>query len=480
MDLVTVILFLVLYYIRPQEWSGAFSTIHFVQIVMLTALATLFTRSRSLRVADLFRTPHDWMIVGFLLWLILSAPSPWNTFKDNFNLYVFYIVIVQTLYSIPRMIRFISWWAFLIVAVALLALASNWGIDPLGSHDLTESMKGRLSLNLSIFNNPNALGHSVVPAIPMLYYYCIWKRPVIPRVAGMALLAIPIGCIFLTESKGAFLSGGITIVATLLFGRPKTVQVLILATALVFGTSAIYLLPRMNEMSKSKGDPAIQGRVVAFKHGYKVLHDTTWGVGKGQWYQSFFATHHFLKASHSSYVIIGAELGYPGLFFLCGVFFCNLRTLVTARTETPDEERMRRMLFVLVVSYMVSSWMVNFEYRPTFFMFTGAIAALHRHLHGLMGKTEEPNEEGNADIPLPAWRVALLPQPATAGAIASTHPSPPVMTLTEESPATSQEPAEPPSRIGRSWNRIGWFDLAVTWLMVAALVRFWGYVMMRM
>ena len=38
MDLVIVICFLILYYLRPQEWSGMFATIHFVQIVMLAGM----------------------------------------------------------------------------------------------------------------------------------------------------------------------------------------------------------------------------------------------------------------------------------------------------------------------------------------------------------------------------------------------------------------------------------------------------------
>lgn len=480
MDLVTVILFLVLYYVRPQEWSSAFSAIHFVQIVLLVAISTLFTRSRSLGLADLFQTPHDWMIFGFWLWLVMSAPSPWSAFKDYLNLYIFYIVVVQTLYSVPRMILFVGWWTYLVVFISLLALASQWGIDPLGSADLTQGpMQGRLSLNLSIFNNPNALGHSAVPAIPMLFFYCIWRRPIISRLLGTALLSIPIYCIYLTQSKGSFLSGGVTIVATALFGRPKTFQIIVIVAVLMFGSSAVYMLPRMNEIAKSKTDPAIQGRVAAFKHGYNVLTITKTGVGKGNWFTSFFAAHHYYKAAHSTYVMIGGELGYPGLFFLCGVFFCCLRTLVTARTDTSDEERLRRMLFVLVVSYMVSSWMVNFEYRATFFMFAGATAALHRHLHGILREPEKAEEE--SEIPLPVWRAAMLPRPAAEGVLPSVYVA--TSDLLTESQESLGEPAPSPafsSRIGGGWNRIGWFDIAMTSLMVWALVKFWAYIMMRM
>ena len=217
-----------------------------------------------------------------------------------------------------------------------------------------------------------------------------------------------------------------------------------------------------------------------------MLTTTTTGVGKNGWYPTFFAAHHFYKASHSSYVIIGAELGYPGLFLFCGVLYCCLRTLITARTDTSDEERLRRMLFVLVVSYMVSSWMVNFEYRPTFFMFAGAIAALHRLLHGLSHDPKDEREE--EAIPVPAWQVALLPPPAPAGvpAIAqaqvTAHPGGSFFPPDSEEPPAPEPAPEGTivSRIGKGWNRLGWMDYLITALMVYAIVRFWAYIMMRM
>ncbi len=240
MDLICVILFLVMYYIRPQEWFGFFSTIHFVQIVMLAALTMLFTRARGFAIRDLFRTPHDWAVFAFWLWMVLTAVAPYDTFRENANLYIFYFVIVQTLHSIPRIKTFVAWWTILIVIIASLAIASTRGFDPLESRDLTLGlMKGRLALNLSIFNNPNGLGHSVVPAIAMVYFFFIWKRPIVMRVIGCILLWPPLECIWLTQSKGAFLSGGVTVLATLAFGRPKTVQIVIVAATLLFGTAAL-------------------------------------------------------------------------------------------------------------------------------------------------------------------------------------------------------------------------------------------------
>jgi hypothetical protein len=503
MDLAAVILFLVLYYLRPQEWPFGLSSISFVKIVMLFGLATLFFRPRGFQVRDLFRTPHDWAVLAFWLWIVFASDTPWQTFKDSANLYVFYIVIVQTLYTVPRLEKFVGWWTFLIASIAMLALLSMRGFDPLGSHDLTMGpMQGRLSLNLSIFNNPNALGHSLVPAIPLLYYFCIWKRSVFLRTIGTFLMIMVASCIFATVSKGAFISGAATIVATLTFGRPKTVQAIIVAAAVMFGGSVLYALPRMQELNKAKTDEAIQGRILAFKHGFRMLSTQDKGVGFRNWQRSFLAqgyrfkpTHTderslkktpqvVYKAPHSSYVGLGAELGKPGFFLFFGILYCCLRTLVTAKTSTPEEERIRRILFVLIVSYMVSSWMVDFAYRPTFFMFAAATAALHRHLHGLneaRQREDEEKEREEAHPFVPAWRARLQRQTEMEGRLAQWGVQTSVMTL-EKDPVKEVAPAAaaPVSRIGFGWNRVGWIDLALTLAMTYAAIRYWSYLIQRM
>jgi O-antigen ligase len=498
MDLISVILFLVLYYLRPQEWSGMFAKIHFVQLIMIFGLATLFFRARSIRGNELLRTPHDWLMLLFFGWVVANAASPWDCFWDYMlPLAVFYIVIVHTLTSTKRISIFVGWWTFLIVAVAALAIASEFGFDPRDSASITHGrMKGRLVFNLSIFKNPNALGHSVVPAIPMLYYFCVWKRPLVIKQVGFAALFIPLYCIYLTVSKGSYLAGSAATLATLTFGRPKWVQILIISLAIGVGGGALWALPRMQELKKSKTDEAIQGRVAAFTHGLRVIKADWNGIGHYQWMRSFWDAHHYSKAAHSSYVQIGAELGYPGFFLFFCICYCNLRTLITARSENNEEERIRRVLFVLVVCYMVSSWMVDFGYRPTFFMFTAAIAAYHRLLNGITAQIQSEQvatatEETAAA--LPSWRARILPQPAMENALAMANAQSPAPLLagTGGTPAIysldraaqeREEKAEtpPPGRIGRGWNRFSWIDATVAAAMTYAAVRFWQIAINRM
>jgi O-antigen ligase len=139
----------------------------------------------------------------------------------------------------------------------------------------------------------------------------------------------------------------------------------------------------MQELNNAKSDAAIMGRVAAFQHGIK-MYDTKWkGVGYGRYVPTFIEANGYRKASHSSFVQMGTELGFPGFLLFWGLVYCCLRTLLTALPQSVDEERVRRLLFVLLFAYLVSSWMVDLGYRPTFFLFAGAIAAFHRYLLGL-------------------------------------------------------------------------------------------------
>ena len=74
-----------------------------------------------------------------------------------------------------------------------MALLSEIGFDPTGAYDITHdvNMKNRLVLGTSIFDNPNALGHGVVPVLIMLYFILVWKRPVFSKIFAIPLISPP-------------------------------------------------------------------------------------------------------------------------------------------------------------------------------------------------------------------------------------------------------------------------------------------------
>jgi hypothetical protein len=539
MDFFALILFLALYYVRPQEWTPFFDTLHPIQLLSILALWAMIQTGK-LRPRDLVRTPLDWLVLLYFIWTLIAGFQFRRSLGEIQAVLLFYFVAVRSLDSISRQKRFLAWWCFFIVLISGLAIASLYGIDPLNSNELTQGpMKGRLVLNLSIFNNPNALAHSVIPAVPLIYYLFVWRR--VAAKAVFVTMAIPVYCILLTQSKGAFLSGFATLLATLTFGRSKIWQVLVLVMAIAFGYGALYSLPRMNELRNSKSDPAIQGRIAAFSYGLHLMRSYSFGIGLGNFEESFLrdgpmekhvvvrnastgngnpnrdtdeeaapAQHridiwaHYVKATHSAYNQNGAELGYTGLFLFVGLLYCCVRTLLLMKCETTDEERIRRALFALVVAYAVSSWMVDFGYRPTFFLFIAAISGLHRHFLKKQDESEQP--AGTELVPkLPPWLrrprtvqmpglsmpgLAGLPMPgvAASGIGAQTLAATPIPgTVYARLPGSgrilpwhAQPEPRNPLRPKFLWTRLGITDFLIILALTYVAIRYWQHIIATM
>lgn len=525
MDYVSLIAFLVMQYLRPQEWSSFFNALRPVQVLAAISLLAIIQRRQPVRKKDLWSTPHDYVITAYFAWTVFASPTRWDTFKAIYPLIFFYFLGVLVLNTIPRLKMLLAWWAGAIIAISALAIMGSYGFDPFDSYALTSGpMKGRLVLNLSIYNNPNALAHAIVPVIPMLYYLLFWKRIFAKPLLG--IIIVPATAVMMTESKGAFLSAAVTIFATLTFGRPKTVQITMAVLAAMFGGTMMYALPRMNELKETKTDDAIQGRVAAYEFGLKQMDTLPRGHGLGNFTPMFlkygplreerrtrmgrvnnratllvrYEMVHYAKAPHSAYVQNGADLGYTGFFLFIGILYLCGRTLITAKTANDDEELIRRTLFAMLLWYTVSSWMVDFCYRATFFFLVAATSAFHRHMRGQFVEAPTPTEAEEERDPLPPpWQLERVPPEETVAATTAKGPvtidvapvsvetveSAPVATVAAvqtvprppiiSAPVEDEEPA-PASQGFIKWNRLGLFDLAMTYALTSLAVRFWRYV----
>lgn len=464
-----------LYYIRPQEWAGFLSGLHPVTLIMVFALVTMVMKEREFSVKDFFQTPHDWVMFAWFSYTVLTSPTPGETFGEVKSYLIFYLVIVQALSSLSRIGQFLKWWIVMIMLLVGLGIGSKYGFDPLGSRDLTELLKNRLSVNLSIFANPNALGHNVIPVIPLLYFMFAWNRPIFMKQAAVVAMTVPVWCVYLTLSKGAFLSGFGTMVLSMTFGRPKIIQVFIIWAAMTVGWAALHQLPRMESMGRLGADKGVQGRLLSFKYGYAVFKTEKYGVGYGHWFKEQYRRLGFYYAAHSAYVMVGTELGFYGLLLYLGLAYCGLRTLLTAKHLDIEEERVRRMLFVLIISYLISAWMINIEYRPTYFMTAAVVAAFHRHL--ISKEKRQPETTSTETVIVPqllataAETGAAVEVPKTGGVSQALPPLRP-----DNGKRPVQAEVETSFLPNIQWNRLGWIDLALMYAMTEGVERYWAYI----
>lgn len=465
MEFLFAILFLLVYYLRPQDWVPGMAGVQIVQpLALFWILALLVGRSRPSPLSGLFRTPHDWVLVAYLLYIVWFANG---SLSGVLPFLAFYLLTVQSVNTWSRMLGYLTAWNGSLFAVAALGVLSTVGFDPTGAQENEFTQSGRLALGTWLHDNPNSLGHSIVVVLPAAYLLLFWKGSMTGRLLWFPLFAgAAFYCAWLTQSKGAYLVGGTLVVLAFILGKPKWLQITAIAAALVVGVSALSFLPRMSDMNNLRGDEGVQGRLLAWEMAKTAEENHPTGVG----WQEFIALipwkegNYYLivpKATHSSYVQVGADLGRYGLFLYLAGIWCCLHTLLVFKSSDNTQERCRRVLLVLVLANVISGWMINRQYHTEYFLLIAATAALHR-----LKKAEEfASAQDEVAVPSAPDRpsgtskpVLLLRESAETLQDAWRQPATPAFV-----------PAHPPSRLRNPlWNRFGVLDLAtclgLTWL----------------
>ncbi len=485
MDFAIAILFLILYYVRPHEWLSWLAPMQPIAKVLALGLVVIFfqmaqrVRWHPLRfIREFLNTPNDWVLLAFTLWVLYASGSPGDTFREFYPSLAYYVLIQHAVSSPRRMERFLWVWLGLLLFVATMAVLSQYDIDPFGSQRRTLGMyKGRLSLNLSIFNNPNALAHSVVMALPMIYFLATWRRVLLVKELSLLLYIMPAWCLFWSQSKGGYISGAAGVLATQTFGRPKWVQIALLATVYLTGVSALMLLPRMHELESVRGDRAVQGRLLVWNFGWTSLQTLPKGLGYGRFMQRVpeyvEGKIRQRKPAHSSYVEVGAELGKTGLFLWLGILYYSMKVLMRTKTSNDQEERIRRLLFCLVIVYMASSWLTNISYRGTLFIQLGVIAAFYRYMRAA-AQPVTATEDAAAGAGLARSSETIVAGPVPLEAVSAVLVSGP-----EGLPQAAHDPGGRPRR-WLSWRRIAGLlvDGVLIYVMYRIVLRAWLYFML--
>ena len=404
MDFVGIVLFIIALYVRPQEFMDALASLRPALSSLALTGVGLFMREAGVSLKQLIRTPMDWMMTAYFLYMLFWSPGAFGDLWDQLYPFIgFYYLVALTLTDVRRIYTYLAWLCGAIMFIAIMALLSMVGFDPLGSQGTTQGSLGRLTLNTSLFSNPNALGHSVMVAVPFLYFFMFWQRPVFVKEIGLPLIFLPLLCTFFTESKGAFISGAGAIVATLAFGRPKWVQFVLLPILVLGAFSAVPLLPRFGEVrfggGQARNDEAVLGRIQAFEFGKYAFETTQYGVGYNQFYAAYLRKSGELqaKSAHSSYNRVQAELGWWGLLIFSGILYTCFHSLMRARTANDNEERVRRILFCSILTYAVSGWMIEFAFRAIFFVSVAMISAFHRILMDRSASYSPETDEANRE-----------------------------------------------------------------------------------
>ncbi|MCF6312324.1 MAG: O-antigen ligase family protein [Verrucomicrobiales bacterium] len=459
MDFFFVTLFLVVYYIRPQDWVSGLSGVKIVKPIVILGLLALLNRKQKYGLKDFISTPMDWAVSFYAAYCIFTASDSVGTFKLLAPMLAFYWMTLMALDSEEKLLRYMKWWMAMLLAVAGLAVAALYGLDFTNATDRIEFFKGRLCLGTWTHNNPNALGHSVVVAIPLVYFYMFWKSPFKNRLYAVPLIFLAGYAAWHTQSKGSFLVGGGAIVLTLMFGRSKFIQILILSAALAGGGAVMALLPRMSEMNRMSSDEAIMGRMMAWEVARTVSLNHNYGVGY-KVFKAYIEWEDLLipKATHSTYIRLGADLGYPGLLLFLLILWIAFRILISLKTNNLALERARRMLFLIFATYVMSGWMIDRSYHTEYFLLAACCGAVHR-LHLKQRQKEED------DFSKKTRNQGLLD-----------NTSNPAMGKSDILEISLPNKLEKKHNL-QKWTRVGLLDLVMAGLMLKITLETWDYIL---
>lgn len=402
--------FLFLYYIRPQDWMAGWAGVNVIKPLMLVWTTALFVRRTPSALPGLLRTPHDWVMLAYYVYVVWTAPDSRAALMGFLPLVVFYALTVQSLNTWERVAGYLKMWNWMLLTVAAIAVASLYGLDLTGARDVTSRNAGRLAIGTWLHNNPNSLAHTIVVALPLSYLAWFWRGGAAGRlVLFPASAALIWSCAYHTSSRGAYLVAGGLVVLLFFIGRPFMVKMIALATAGTVGISALSYLPRMSDMSNLGNDEGVMGRLMAWEMARTTLDSHATGLGWKQfvaWISWEGET--FSKSTHSSYVQIGADLGLYGLFlFVAGLWVAHRSLALRAPHYTGsdrDREFSRRAALVLVVAYAVSNWMINREYHTEYFLLIAVAAAIHRLGASETTAPQESEVKTQSRWSFPDWR----------------------------------------------------------------------------
>ncbi len=313
-----LLIYIVVLYIRPQEYVDFFLGKPVVPVSLMTAtLLWLVAQKKQ------FDAPQHGLMIGLTLCIFTSVLlTGWLTGALNAlteflpTLLLFYIVATST--TTLKRLQGLS-----IVMTAVCVVIAYHGMgqiqDEFGvGYTGAEMIDDRITY-LGFLNDPNDLSMAFLMVLPLTLYVAQVGRFLFLRLAAYASMGVILYGVFMCNSRGSLLG-----IAAMLFAyavrRYGLLRSVIVAPMLL--VPLLLLAPsRIGEMSADEESAA--GRWDAWFEGFEMLRSRPlFGVGKG-----LFTDHNGLTA-HNSFVLSFAETGLVGYFFWFSILVLSAWMLV--------------------------------------------------------------------------------------------------------------------------------------------------------
>lgn len=369
---VSLLLFMLVYCARPEDWIPG---VHLIPLAKITGLIVILAGVVSLGQSRR-RLPREALYLVFLTGCIwLSVPfSPvwkggafWHAFEFTKVVPVIFIMVLA-LTSLARLRRLI----FVQTAcVAVISLVSIWK-----AHLYKGRLQGVLNGN---YSNSNDLATQMVICLPFCMLFLLQARNPLRKLAWGFVIVIMTYAVLLTGSRGGFLAWAVVMAACVwqfgILGRRRWLLALGLVGVILVGLAGGVVSERfgaiLNAEDNATAYASAQARKKLFLQAIvETIEHPLFGIGAG----NFPVLSGNWLEDHNIFTELSAEAGIPALIFLLMIFWRSFRNLrETRRTKERRSERMMwaQGLYASLLGLTVATFLSPdaYQYFVYFFLF---------------------------------------------------------------------------------------------------------------
>ncbi len=310
---ILILLYTTLFFIRPQDYIAGLSEWSPLVICLWTAVLfwILVPKKR-------FVLPQFLLLVGLAFSIFMSlllfgwTGGAFKLTADFFQVIAYFALLVHVVDSVKRFKIFFG----LVIACALVYVLHGYvqitnGIAWTGVSPVANRIR-----YVGAFNDPNDLGMAFAVAFGLSTYFYRKQAGFFSKLVGFTVAGIILYGVFLTNSRGTFLSVAavIFLIGYLKYGRIAAILLgpVIIALMLAVAPS------RMDTID----DDSSRERVEAWFEGWQMFKSHPFfGVGRDQ-----FKDFNHITA-HNSFVLAYSEIGFIGYFFWFALFLVSAAQL---------------------------------------------------------------------------------------------------------------------------------------------------------
>jgi O-antigen ligase len=401
-----LMVFYLVYCGRPEDWIPGLHDIPLAKISGIFAVIGLLSSlGRSKRgIRDLPRESL-YLLLLIAVFFVSAAFSPvWKggaflRTLDFAKVFVVWVLTFVAVTSLARLRRVLFVQTASVAVIAIVSMMKGF------SHPRLEGALG------GIYSNPNDLAFSIVLSLPFCLAFLLMASSVFRKALWMISLLLMVSALFLTASRGAFITflivGAVSLWHFGIKGRRLYLIVVAALIAVVVGIVAGgRLKDRLQAMSGEELETNSQTSAFGSYEQRRILisrslegieHYPVLGIGM----HNFSTYSGVWRDVHVTYLQIAVEGGIPGLILYLMFFgrgFLNLRRIGRLEDIDPEVRLFTGALYSSLVGFLVGALFAPeaYQYFPYFAVaYTAALLAIEREqrkLEASAGGSNHPRD----------------------------------------------------------------------------------------